>query len=373
MLGTDPHPVPVPTPPMSGTRRRSFTPPAHARPVASAGMDDYQDHDAVGLAALVRDGQVSAAELLAAARARAEAVNAEDQRDRGRRRPARGRRDAARSPACRSCSRTSARTWPATRPAAARARWPGRRSPENATVVDRWLDAGLVVFGKTNTPEFGAKGITEPHLFGPARNPWDTDHTPGGSSGGSAAAVAAGIVPCAAASDGGGSIRIPASACGLFGLKASRGLVPVRAAGLRGDRRYGDQRRDLPLGPRHRRDARRAGRAGPGLAVPRRACPRRRTPTRSGRTPARLRIAVCTASAINPDSAPGGGRGRDRGGRAPRLARPRGRARSTRRRSTTPPWPATSSPRGSRTSPTRSRRPRRSAAGVTRASSPTPW
>jgi Asp-tRNA(Asn)/Glu-tRNA(Gln) amidotransferase A subunit family amidase len=97
---------------------------------------------------------------------------------------------------------------------------------ENATVVQRWLDAGLVVFGKTNTPEFGAKGVTESHLFGPARNPWNTEHTPGGSSGGAAAAVAAGIVPCAAASDGGGSIRIPASACGLFGLKPSRGLVP---------------------------------------------------------------------------------------------------------------------------------------------------
>ena len=83
-----------------------------------------------------------------------------------------------------------------------------------------------MVFGKTNTPEFGAKGITEPELFGPARNPWDLDRTPGGSSGGSAAAVAAGIVPVAGASDGGGSIRIPAACCGLFGLKAGRGLIP---------------------------------------------------------------------------------------------------------------------------------------------------
>lgn len=98
--------------------------------------------------------------------------------------------------------------------------------PEHATVVQRWLDAGLVIFGKTNTPEFGAKGITEPAVFGPARNPWDRSRTPGGSSGGSAAAVAAGIAPVAGANDGGGSIRIPAACCGLVGLKPGRGLVP---------------------------------------------------------------------------------------------------------------------------------------------------
>src|SRR5690606_135851 len=90
----------------------------------------------------------------------------------------------------------------------------------------RWLDAGLVIFGKTNTPEFGAKGVTESELFGPARNPHDPSRTPGGSSGGAAAAVGAGIVPVAGASDGGGSIRIPAACCGLFGIKAGRGLIP---------------------------------------------------------------------------------------------------------------------------------------------------
>lgn len=99
-------------------------------------------------------------------------------------------------------------------------------APEHSEVVRRWLEAGLVVFGKTNAPEFGAKGITEPELFGATRNPWNTKHTPGGSSGGSAAAVAAGIVPAAGANDGGGSIRIPAACCGLFGLKPGRGLTP---------------------------------------------------------------------------------------------------------------------------------------------------
>ncbi len=89
----------------------------------------------------------------------------------------------------------------------------------------RCLDAGLVIFGRTATPEFGLRGQTESRLWGPSRNPWDLSRTPGGSSGGAAAAVAGGIVAMAGANDGGGSIRIPAAYCGLFGLKPSTGRV----------------------------------------------------------------------------------------------------------------------------------------------------
>jgi amidase len=92
-------------------------------------------------------------------------------------------------------------------------------------VVRRLREAGFVVLGKTNTPEFGTIGVTESELNGACRNPWDTSRTPGGSSGGAAAAVAAGLAPIAQGSDGGGSIRNPASCCGLFGIKPSRGRV----------------------------------------------------------------------------------------------------------------------------------------------------
>jgi amidase/6-aminohexanoate-cyclic-dimer hydrolase len=97
----------------------------------------------------------------------------------------------------------------------------------DSELVRRYKGAGLVIFGKTHSPEFGITTTSESQLFGQTHNPWNLDHSAGGSSGGSAAAVAAGIVPAAHASDGGGSIRIPAACCGLFGMKPTRARVPV--------------------------------------------------------------------------------------------------------------------------------------------------
>ncbi|WP_205698578.1 amidase [Conexibacter sp. SYSU D00693] len=191
---------------------------------------EYVELDGLGLAEAIREGRTTAREALDAARARADRLDPKlnaiclrlDDRAEARAAeelegPFAGvpfllkdlHQDLAGVPTSSGCRALA-----------------GRPATETATVVQRWLDAGVVVFGKTSTPEFGSKGITEPALFGPTRNPWDLARTPGGSSGGAAAAVAAGIVPVAAASDGGGSIRIPAACCGLVGLKAGRGLVP---------------------------------------------------------------------------------------------------------------------------------------------------
>ncbi|HEY5172146.1 MAG TPA: amidase, partial [Acidimicrobiia bacterium] len=97
-------------------------------------------------------------------------------------------------------------------------------------LFDKLERAGFVIVGKTNTPEFGLMPTTEPQAYGPTHNPWNLGHSSGGSSGGSAAAVASGMVPVGHAGDGGGSIRIPASMCGLFGLKPTRGRVSLGPA-----------------------------------------------------------------------------------------------------------------------------------------------
>ena len=189
-------------------------------------FDEYRTHDATGLAKLIADKEVSAAELLAVARERAAEVNPRINAI---------VRDIPASPSDDLSGpfagvpfllKDLAQDYAGLPTSAGSRAFTSRPAAEHATVVQRWIDAGLVLFGKTNTPEFGAKGITESEVWGPAHNPWDLQRSPGGSSGGSAAAVAAGIVPCAGASDGGGSIRVPAACCGLVGLKPGRGLTP---------------------------------------------------------------------------------------------------------------------------------------------------
>jgi Asp-tRNA(Asn)/Glu-tRNA(Gln) amidotransferase A subunit family amidase len=192
---------------------------------------EYRSHDATALAGLVRDGEVKPEELLDAALESIAAANPglnavvllmEDQ---ARQAVADGLPDGP----FRGVPFLVKDLW--TNVAGARTTngsrlFAGAASADHdSEVVRRQREAGLVILGKTNTPEFGLSPSTEPALFGPTLNPHDPAHSAGGSSGGSAAAVAAGMVPVAHATDGGGSIRIPASCCGLFGLKPTRGRV----------------------------------------------------------------------------------------------------------------------------------------------------
>ena len=194
--------------------------------------EEYVAHDAIGLAELVATGAVTPGELVEAAIDRMDLVNVDlnavvHRMDQSARVAAAGElpdgpfrgvpflvKDMDGYLAGEPCSFSSR---------ALRDYVPNHDSE----LIARYRRAGVVFLGKTNCPEFGILGVSESELRGPARNPWNRDHTPGGSSGGSAAAVAAGIVPVAHGGDGGGSIRIPASATGLFGLMPSRGRMPL--------------------------------------------------------------------------------------------------------------------------------------------------
>lgn len=194
-------------------------------------LPEYDAADATTLAGWVRDGEVTPAELLEAAVERIEArnpeLNAVVHLDVERARaaadslppgPFRG------VPFLLKDLMAEDTGQPSTSSCSALADW---RAPRDAELVRRFKRSGVNIVGRTNTPEFGIYAATESTFRGPCRNPHDREHTPGGSSGGSGAAVAARMVPFAHAGDGGGSIRIPASHCGLFGLKPSRARNPI--------------------------------------------------------------------------------------------------------------------------------------------------
>jgi amidase len=196
------------------------------------GFREYGDYDALGLAGLVRTGQVSPAELLDEALARTAAVNPQINavvhlmEARAREAIAAGLPDGPFKgvPFLIKDLMTAYAGEPMTGGSRLFRDYVPAHDEE---LTRRYRRAGLVIFGKTNTPELGLTNVTEPELFGPTRNPWNLERTSSGSSGGSAAAVAARIVPAANANDGGGSIRTPASNCGLVGLKPSRGRNPT--------------------------------------------------------------------------------------------------------------------------------------------------
>ena len=196
------------------------------------GFAEYADHDGLGLAALVRKGEVSPAELVEAAIERIERHNgilnavvhkAYDEA----RRAARAKLPTgpfAGVPFLIKDLDCPVAGWPCT----SGTRFTDNEvSPADGLLTQRFRETGVVLLGKTNTPEFGITGTTESVRLGPCRTPWNPEYIAGGSSGGSAAAVASGMVPLAHASDGLGSIRIPASCCGLVGLKITRDRNPA--------------------------------------------------------------------------------------------------------------------------------------------------
>src|SRR5690242_6506453 len=195
--------------------------------------EEYGRHDALGLADLVRRGEVGAVEVCDAAIARIEALNPtlnaviarrfEQARAEARCVAPGSDRPFAGVPVLLKGLVQSHRDLPSIEGSRFLAE---HRPGATSELASRMEAAGAIVLGQTNVPELGLLATTEPELFGPARNPWDLTRSTGGSSGGSAAAVASGMVPIAHGGDGGGSLRIPASCCGLFGLKPSRGRNP---------------------------------------------------------------------------------------------------------------------------------------------------
>ncbi len=171
-------------------------------------------------------------------------------------------------------------------------------APADTTIIERFRAAGLIIVGRTNTPELGLAGTTEPLAYGPSHNPWNPAHSTGGSSGGSSAAVAARLVPAASASDGGGSIRIPASECGIVGLKPTRGRISTRSTGRGVLARAGDGGRGQLLGARLGGAARRHLRPHARRPVFR-AAARATVRRRSGQNPGKLRIGLMTREPAN--------------------------------------------------------------------------
>jgi len=193
---------------------------------------DYERHDALGLAELVRRGDVSAGELLDGALERAEVAQAKVNcfssllPDMARAQIAAGLPDGPFKgvPFALKDLGAALRGAPLTQGSRA---YKDYISDTDSVLTARYKAAGLVIFGQTTTPEFGGTTTTESLLFGNTLNPWDHERIAGGSSGGAAATVASGVIPMAHASDGGGSIRVPSACCGLFGLKPSRGRMPM--------------------------------------------------------------------------------------------------------------------------------------------------
>ena len=192
---------------------------------------EYGNFDAVGLAELVRNKQVRPEELLDEAIARTAKVDPEinavvvKHYDYAERQIERGLPDGPFTGV--PFLLKDLELLEGTRTTSGASVYKDNVADHTGTLAQRFLDTGVTIFGKSSSPEFGLMPTTEPRLFGPTRNPWNLAHSSGGSSGGAAAAVAARIVPVAHASDGGGSIRIPASASGVFGLKPTRARNPI--------------------------------------------------------------------------------------------------------------------------------------------------